>query len=328
MNILLTNECNRRCPYCFAGERISFATDGGEGDTRPEAPRFISVENFIKALDFAKKSHLKRISLLGGEPSLHPDFPGLIQQAWDEGFYVTVFSNGMWREEAIGFVEKAGEECQNRLNIVLNINHPSETTERESTAQHQLLSRIGTRCNLSFNIYREDFAPFFLIDIIQKYRCVKNIRLGVAVPLARHDSNHVDVERYAQLTPAILDLAKKCDEHDILLGFDCGFLFCMFTPEQMGYLQFWGAHFKSTCGPAIDIGTDLSVWSCFPLSTFSRGVNLDEFGDIEDLVKHFNKQFERLFRAGAMEKCAGCKYRRREQCIGGCAAHVYRRLNP
>ena len=123
-------------------------------------------------------------------------------------------------------------------------------------------------------------------------------------------------------------LAKQCDEHNITIGFDCGFLLCMFTPEELGMLQLLGAPFVSRCGPAIDVGTDLSVWCCFPLSTFSRGLNLNDFENEEQVVAHFNRQLGRLFKAGAVEQCAGCKFRKRGQCCAGCAAHVYRNLIP
>ena len=110
-----------------------------------------------------------------------------------------------------------------------------------------------------------------------------------------------------------MKLAERCDELDITLGFDCGFILCMFTEEEIGKLQLYGANFKSSCGSPIDIGTDMSVWACFPLSTFAKGYQLKDYETIKDLNQSFEKQFGRLYNAGAMDKCADCKYRRRKQ---------------
>lgn len=328
MNILLTNECNRRCPYCFAGERISFPkAQEGESKVSP-APRFLSETDFARARAFARNSGLQRISLLGGEPTVHPEFTSFLKQACEDGFHATVFTNGLWRKQLVEEVAPLVESSCHKVNFVVNVNQPEELSLDEQAKLDRLFNRLGKYCSLSFNIYREDFKPDFLVDLISEYRLAKNIRLGIAVPLARQESQHVAVDRYDVLAPTILALAARCDAEDIRLGFDCGFLLCMFSSEELGQLQMCGAFFKSNCGPAIDIGTDLTVWSCFPLSTFSSGVHLDSFSNLDGLIKHFNSEYGRLFKAGAMEKCMPCKFRRRGQCIGGCAAHVYRRMNP
>ncbi len=125
----------------------------------------------------------------------------------------------------------------------------------------------------------------------------------------------------------IMRLVNNCDEEDISVGFDCGFVLCMFTEEEIGRLFLANARFRSSCGVVLDIGTDLSVWACFPLSTFCRGVHLTDYGSIAEVSRYFDNEFGRLYNTGAMDQCITCKYRKRKQCTGGCASHVYRRLN-
>lgn len=59
MSIVLTHECNKKCLFCI---------DEYRGNKE-----FISLENIDKALFFAKKSGIKDILLIGGEPTLHPN---------------------------------------------------------------------------------------------------------------------------------------------------------------------------------------------------------------------------------------------------------------
>jgi hypothetical protein len=325
MNILLTNRCNRRCSYCFAQERIAFPAGGGE---RPAAPEIISEESFRTAVDYAQRDGRKVIGILGGEPSLHPRFLDLLGIAWGAGLHTKVFSNGLWREEQIAEAERLGDGARERMHVVLNVNGPARTPRREQDAQEAFLARLGRLCSLSFNISRVDFDPAFLLDLIDRFGTQPHIRLGVAEPLARMENEHVPISEYRRLAPTLLRLAEACDARDVSLGFDCGFILCMFTPEELGRLAYAGAEFKSGCGPALDVGTDLTTWSCFPLSALGGGRRLTEFADLEALTKHFQAELKPLFDAGALPACAACKHRRRRRCTGGCAAHVYRRLNP
>lgn len=325
MNILLTNRCNRRCPYCFAQERVSFSD--GE-DQVSSAPPFISDEGFEIAVDLAKKSGLPVVGILGGEPSLHPRFVDYLKMTWEAGLGTKVFTNGLWREEQIEAVERTEKKHQKKLNIVLNANGPARTPEAQQKAQEHFLSRLGRFCALSFNISRVDFDPLFLVDLITEYKTRRNIRLGVAQPLARMENEHIDITEYRKMVPTLMELAERCDQNNIRLGFDCGFILCMFTAEELGRLTISGARFKASCGPAIDIGTDLTTWSCFPLSTFSKGVRLQDFENVNQIAEHFQAEFKPILKAGALPECLTCRHRKRGQCPGGCAAHVYRRLNP
>ena len=63
-NILLTEKCVRSCPYCFAKEHM----DGAESD------RTITWDNLIYIADLLEISREPHVSLLAGEPTLHPDF--------------------------------------------------------------------------------------------------------------------------------------------------------------------------------------------------------------------------------------------------------------
>jgi sulfatase maturation enzyme AslB (radical SAM superfamily) len=325
MNILLTNHCNRKCSYCFAQERVSCAADG----EKPASPAdFISDADFLTAVRFAKRSKMETIGVLGGEPSLHPRFTDLLAMAWEEGIHTKIFTNGLWREESVAFIEGLDRSRWKQVNFVLNMNGPARTPEWQERAQERLLARIGRLCSMSFNISRPDFDPFFLVDFIEKYETRRNIRLGVAQPLARMANEHIDVADYRVMVPTLMELARRCDERNISLGFDCGFTLCMFTAQELGELDLAGARFRATCGPAIDIGTDLTAWACFPLSTFSRGERLTDFEDLEALARSFRQKFEPLFETGAMPQCVTCRHRKRGRCSGGCAAHVFRKMDP
>ena len=326
MNILLTSSCNRRCPYCFAAERISYRP--GRASKRHQAPPFIAGEDFETAIEFARAGKQRRVGILGGEPSLHPDFPALLQVAWAAGVDTNVFTNGLWPAKHLDAVAEMLPRHAKRFSATVNVNHPSLTPDKERERQETLLRRLGRHCTLSFNVFQEDFDATFLLELITRFRLRRHIRLGIAQPLAEQSSEFVAVPRYAKLAEGLMQLAAAADERNVTVGFDCGFTLCMFTAEQLGRLHLAGCRFRASCGPAIDVGTDLAVWACFPLSTLQAGERLSDFENLEALGAHFRTRFRRLYRAGTMDECADCRYLARRQCSGGCAAHVYREVQP
>lgn len=321
MNILITTVCNRQCPYCFAASRVSNIPEDAE---REQGLSRISVENFQRALEFASKNE-KIIGILGGEPSLHPDFARLIQLTWAAGFCAKVFTNGVWSENAVQSVEQLSTRSSSNLRLVVNTNHPDITSPSEEAAQRRLFSTLPEHCSLSFNIHSLKQELGFLVDIIREHGLMPEIRLGMAAPLAEQPSEFIPMDDYPKVAPRIMDLAERCDAHNIRIGFDCGFTLCMFSPEQLGLLYTWGADFKAGCGPAVDVGVDLNTWACFPLATLSESVSIDEFRDSCELGRYFGEYFAPLYSTGALPECVTCKHLKRKRCSGGCAAHTYRR---
>jgi len=283
----------------------------------------ISLADFDRALAFSSK-HEPVVGILGGEPSLHPHFSALIERTWAAGFCAKVFTNGIWTETTLAAVEGLAGRTPDNLRLIVNTNHPDITPQTESAAQQRLFSRLPEHCGLSFNIHSLQQELGFLVDVILNHGLRRDIRLGIAAPLAEQASEFIPVSDYPQTVPLIMALAERCDAHDIHIGFDCGFTLCMFTPEQLGLLQTWGADFQAICGPVVDVGVDLTAWACFPLATLCRSVSIDAFRDSRELSKHFEEYFESLYSTGALPECIDCRHLRRKRCKGACAAHTYR----
>lgn len=82
MNIVVTNQCNRRCPFCIAQKNTS--------KTKTE---FLSLDNVNKAVEFAKAEGIKTIALTGGEPTLHPHIIEIAEILHQNGFDLALYTN-------------------------------------------------------------------------------------------------------------------------------------------------------------------------------------------------------------------------------------------
>jgi organic radical activating enzyme len=310
-NILLTNYCNQQCPYCFAQQRLWQDKD---------QPRNLSLAELERIIHFLKQSEIKEFSLLGGEPTLHPEFKQLAQKVLDEGFSLTIFTNGLMPPEVSGYLAEIDKE---KLHIVVNINHPDDTPPAKWKQLMSNLNLLGDRVRLGFNIHNPQPAFEFLIEIINRYKLNKHIRLSMAQPILKAENAYPPLESYSALAPRLVDFAAQCDEFDIRLVFDCGFILCMFDEKQLGRLYFYNAIPSFYCSQPIDIGPGLEIWRCFPLSyTYNR--HLEEFDNYQQIIDFYTKKFEPFSLFGGMPKCTHCKYRRRKQCSGGCLSHKMR----
>lgn len=88
-NIAIVNYCNLKCKYCFAEDMIK------------EANTTITLENFKKLMNFiCTNMEDNHIGILGGEPTLHPQFKNILLEIKDyekqyNNLTTLIFTNGI-----------------------------------------------------------------------------------------------------------------------------------------------------------------------------------------------------------------------------------------
>jgi MoaA/NifB/PqqE/SkfB family radical SAM enzyme len=85
VDVYITSQCNRRCAYCFLPS--DFFASGMR----------MSVDRFSGVVGWSQRQGVREVTLLGGEPSLHPSFADMISLASDRGMDVRVVTNGAGR---------------------------------------------------------------------------------------------------------------------------------------------------------------------------------------------------------------------------------------
>lgn len=318
-NFLLTEACVRRCPYCFAKQYM----DGVEDHSA------ITKENFVYVIDFLEKSGIKHISLLGGEPLIHPQAAELIEYLIVvREFDVCIFTSGIMPTKIFDhFVDKINSISQfgkSKLTFVVNVNEPRLSPKKELEKVRMFLSSLPDLCSLSFNIYRLDYNIDFLIEYILKYGLRRHVRFGIANPIPGSGNQFINPKDYKEAKKTLMSSLKKMYDLHIYPGLDCGFPMCMFTDEELGKLfKYTRDGMEFECGPTIDIGPDLMCWSCFPLSNLNKK-SLKDFQNYDELYTYFDKK-QQVFRdqvKGIYFDCDCCRNFEDEICSGGCLAHI------
>lgn len=321
-NLLLTNRCVRSCPYCFASRELS----------TPASSDYVSWEDLVFVADFLEGSGEHSISLLGGEPTVHPDFVDMVLYLREREFDITVFTSGVLAENKLKDVaEYLRAIPPGPLNFVCNLNDPEQTPApaREQEKLHHFLTELGPWITPGFNIYRPDFRLEFIFELVGQYGLQRHLRLGLAHPIPGAENSHIKAAWYRQVVEQLCTHREGFEHLRIKPGFDCGFPLCQFKDDELGWLRrLCGEGMSFECGAPIDIGPDMGVYRCFPLSRFHRK-SLYEFTSIAE-IHDFYAELDggiRVEMAGIFEECESCIHKQEQTCSGGGVCHLLNELH-
>lgn len=297
---------------------------GSPGDS------LMSWENLIYIADFLQASGERQVSLLGGEPTLHPECVDFILYLLARNFQVMVFTNGALSptrlEEFKRHLTKVNIE---RLTFTCNLNDPVQTpaSEEETERIHQFLSVMGPWAMPGFNIYRLDFTLDFLFDAINRFGLKRHVRLGVCHPVAGQRTGYIRMEDMGRVARRVYSYRPQFDAFRVSPGLDCGFPLCRFTDEELGWLHRHRGLIQFGCGPAVDISPDMSVYYCFPLSRYRRK-SIFEFDSLAQIEDHLLKMRHEMKAEipGVYDECDGCRHLEEGICAGGGLCRILNRF--
>ena len=316
-NLAISAVCNQNCAYCFTRDHLA-----RQGAGR----RFLALADLEARLDFLARSGIDQVRLMGGEPTLHPRFSELVKRARAAGFKVVVFSNGLMPESALSYLASLPvDEC----TVLVNVNDPADIGARDRADVHgrrcAAIRRLGERAVLGLNIYRPDLRPDFMLAIVAETGCQPAIRLGMAQPCLSGDNRYIHPSQYVAVGAQIARFARAAAGARVRIEFDCGFVRCMFSPEDLETLQVAGADVGWRCNPILDVDTEGRVIHCYPLSGLGS-LPLTPETDAPALREAFEARTRPYRQSGVFRECATCPFKASGECPGGCLAATMRRF--
>jgi len=313
-NLIVSTACNMSCSFCFAREQMTGASE--------DSLQFIPLEVFDEQLEFLARSGIEQIRLIGGEPTIHPRFPELIEHA--RGHHIVVFTSGLVPERALACLERFPEsEC----TVIVNTNatrRPDGPNATELRRRAAVVRRLGPRALLGFTIFRVDFDLDPLLALIGESGAAPAIRLGLAQPILGGHNEYLRPKLYPIVGRRIVDFAERAARDGVRLELDCGFVRCMFGDDDLLSLKHAGADLGWRCSPILDVGLDGTVYHCFPLAgLFDTRLTPDL--DANRLHEHFEARTSPYRLAGIYRRCSRCALKQQGECTGGCLAATVRR---
>ena len=303
INLMVTKKCNQACPYCFAAEAMRNAEDEGS----------MTFAECAHCIDFLVESGGTTVSLLGGEPTLHPDFERIVDYALTNGVNTCVFSNLLFSQ---------GFQCLHAVDIVANINSLDFYSAGQLANIRRNLDSYADRIMLGFNIYTLDKSYLGVLDLVNEHCLAKRqLRVGIASPTPDQTNRFVPVEDFSKVGEYVVELSRECSKRGIQIRYDCGFVRCMFHEKEIDELEELGATAKFRCGTPVDVGPGLRAWHCFPLSSYPS-VDVMRFSTVGHLRRVLAQMYGSYRAFGARKGCPTCQHKKRGLCHGGCLGHV------
>lgn len=308
-NLVLTTACNRKCVYCFADHAAQ------SSDIQMDAAR--------EALDWITASGCTEIRLLGGEPTLHPQFPAILCAALERGLQALVFSNGLMPDDSLtAIMDASADRCRVMLN--LNIGNPESDGIRAHVSRTAAV--LGRRAFIGVNIHRPELPLVEAFEFSAAHDMQKFIRIGLAHPRMDRKNHWLHPRDYRRAGKDIELLLRHIQLEGYSLSLDCGFVPCMFSNDFMRMADIDAADIGCRCGAIPDILPDLSAIHCFPLGGLDQlpisGVNT--VAQMNDLLQLRTRVFREI---GVFKECMRCPLRESGQCSGGCVSAALLRLS-
>jgi hypothetical protein len=308
-NLVINRTCNLRCRYCFAG--------------RPDRQRnqgVMSLQQLDGLLDALQRADIGEARLVGGEPTLNPQFNAMVEHALARGLRVVVFSNGLMPDAVLRLLESKSDE---QVALLINTLRPQHQRSQE---QRIVLSRLGLRATLGFNIDHPGVELGFLVDLALEHGLSPTIRLGLAHPTVGDTNRFLHPRHYPAVGLRILALAEQAEVAGLAVRLDCGFVPCMFPPSARGLLGDATGDLGNSCTPIPDLLASGEAIPCFPLAELSQlRLNKPSIGQLRE---RFSEELAPLGQVGIYRACRTCRDRAEGSCSGGCIAAAVRRLHP
>ncbi len=271
---------------------------------------------FRRALDLLKRAGCDQVRLLGGEPTLHPEFPGLVREALDRGFRILVFSNGRMPGSALAALRSAPEE---KISVLIN-------AEAEGGGSPEpALRALGRRATLGINLHRRGQELGRALAWIAQYDLNPVLRLGLAHPALQTENRCLHPADFEAIGEEIADLAVTARAQGVKLEFDCGFVPCMFPEGFLEWLGDEGRELGRRCGTIPDVLDDGTLIACYPLSGAYRA-SVHSADSLETFRRDADRAFAPYRALGIEARCETCKWKADGTCLGGCLARAMNRL--
>jgi hypothetical protein len=132
-------------------------------------------------------------------------------------------------------------------------------------------------------------------------------------------------KQYPVVGQRIVRLAQRAAEFGIRLEFDCGFVRCMFSDDDLETLRQVNTDLGWRCNPILDLDMEGRAIHCFPL-TGKLEIPLEDDSDAAGLRAALGDRAAPYRMAGVYRECSTCRFKQAGECMSGCLAATLKRF--
>ena len=311
IRIVTNYNCNLSCKYCF--EQHLWRNK-----------EIITPEELKYILDFNKK-YDNQIMLLGGEPTLHPQFLKLVDalKSYPENSNY-LLTNGIFSSAYQDVI------IENFKLILVNINEPNKYSKANWTILEENLKTIasdtgGCQVQIGINLYDKNQKLDYLIPLFTNFHLLKEVRVSFANPNYCFTNEYVDLVKMKEMAPLFMGLVAMAHFYGFTVKSDCPIPFCLFSSEDLKNVGKFISNFTfSSCKGDYTFFPGLKVGHCF--ASFSDIYDLKKFKNPQEIEFAISKKESELDNVPSFPECEKCFFWQQRVCQGGCLGHKLKKL--
>ena len=231
--------CNHDCPFCTY--RYTQDADLNANFSKKD---MIPFPKLIEILDDCVEMGVKAIALSGGgEPSLHPEFPDILEAIQERGIEVGLVTNGAWRDKQF---EAIVEQLQTATWVRFSLDAATPETHRIvhkarfgdfERARHAMLavSQGDATVGVSYIVQRENMHEIEKVVDVAKENGAEYIRFGALV-FERDVPESRNLSVPAELEVEISRRIKQIDSIDVYNLFTPRLSYDRYRPDEKCYM--------------------------------------------------------------------------------------------
>jgi len=299
LRVCITYHCNRNCSFCYSR------------GLQEEFKEHMSLSDFEFLIRWAKSQGWQSLRLLGGEPTVHPEFKTILGIARQQGFSLSISTNGLFDPEL-------NSSFNNCLIESINFSYPQDKLKLQEfelfrkNLEKTIVRRIPVV--LSGVIYpdREDWRQ--VIDLAKDFRTRIITRFSTVLPGYQKRFNPEEFKRDIDtLASQILSIARYAYKNYVIFFFYRPLLLCMFKSQELKFLKSISPFlFDTICSCSCIDGTMVTVnpdLTCSPCpSLFLKGLKITPKITREILSLDFKAKMKHLSIQPFMDSCKSCQY--------------------
>jgi MoaA/NifB/PqqE/SkfB family radical SAM enzyme len=241
MNLFLGRGCNESCAFCYAGDYFQGAPKVARGSVldhirtyaglvaeAPPLPMWSDDLDELSRTVFSSRS----VNLLGGEPTIHPDFVRIVETIHENALGPIVFTNASKPERIAAVADKL-------WSITVN-GHFADRAPKLPFPIERIFANLPVRPG-------ED-----VVELLQKIADagIRGVFLAFATPVGGADPHVFTPEDLDEMQRVHGEALAFCEDHGIHLGYDCSFPLCVDERVQQT---------KCTSVPVMDESGDITI---------------------------------------------------------------------
>lgn len=298
IRILLTEKCNANCKSCF--------------NSSYRRNKDMNIDDFKELCDYLSKNNIEKIKIMGGEPTIHPNFIEIVEYAQAKISGIHIFTNAL--NESIFSIKLRDTD-----SIVYNASFLNEQFMIEKLLLNQLGSRaIETQISSDTDIEKLKNNLSFIISKAKEMYGIETVIDKIGINLTLNcienifDKKEIIIEKWNDLYTFIksnLGIDMKVD-HSIP--------WCFFVNTDMKVKQgIWKCSYH--CSGLID--TDLNLRYCNQLPKVLIPLRKDKrFIPIKIVENYLHMTNLEKINGNLNKICKDCIFFG-EKCNGGCFMH-------